>query len=162
MNLATIVLDVLLITAATFLLMLLLGALSRRLLGVRVSSARIFTAGIFGLGAGLGFESQFVWQAESYTPAVLPILLGVIFFVSVSVLVVAELLVPQGSIPRPVQWIPLMTRAFARNRRYTELLRIAARHRLFAIRFGPAGDRQTPDERRRQARALKRALSTLR
>lgn len=158
MNLATIVLDVLLITAATFILMVVLGAVSRRLLGVRVSSARIVTAGIFGLAAGLGFESQFVWQTESYTPAVLPILLGVIFFVAVSVLVVAELLVPQGSIPRPVQWIPLMGRAFARNKRYAELLRIATRHRLFAIRFGPAGERLSSSERRRQARALKHAL----
>lgn len=158
MNLAAIVLDVFLIAGATFLLMLLLGALSRRLLGVRVSSARIVLAGIVGLGAGLGFESQFVWQAESYTPAVLPILLGVIFFVAVSVLVVAELLVPHGSIPRPVQWIPLMKRAAARNKRYAELLRIAARHRLFATRFGSAGERLSSTERRSQARALKHAL----
>lgn len=158
MNLAAIFLDVLLIAGATFLLMLLLGALSRRLLGVRVSSARIVLAGIVGLAAGLGFEAQFVWKAESYTPAVLPILLGVIFFVGVSVLVIAELLVPRGSIPRPVQWIPLAKRAVARNRRYAELLRIAARHRLYATRLGAAGERLLSSERRNQARALKYAL----
>lgn len=158
MNLLIILLDVILITGATIILMVILGALSRKLLGVRVSSSRILVAGVFGLAAGLGFESQFVWKEENYTPAVVPILLGVIFFVAVSVLVVAELLVPQGSIPRPVQWIPLMKQSFARNRRYSELLRIAARHRLFAIRFGPAGERMATDDRRKQARSLKHAL----
>ena len=158
MNPAAIVFDVLLITGATIALMVLLGALSRRLLGVRVSSARIIVAGIVGLAAGLGFESQFVWQAESYTPALLPILLGVIFFIAVSVLVVTELLVPQGSIPRPDQWVPLTKRAFARNKRYSQLLRIAARHRLYAIKLGPSGESLTVSERRRHAQSLKRAL----
>lgn len=158
MNFGAILLDVVLLSAATLFLMVLLGTLSRRLLGVRVSSARIVVAGIFGFVAGLGFELQFVWRAESYTPAVLPIMLGAIFFVAVSVLVVAELLVPQGSIPRPSQWVPLTRRAIARNRRYTQLLRIAARHRLYAIKLGPAREILSVHERRQQAFRLKHAL----
>lgn len=158
MNLAAIALDALIILGATIVLMLLLGALSRRLLGVRISGGRILLAGVFGVGAGLGFESQFVWKAASYTPAVLPILFGVIFFVAMAVLVIAELLVPQGSLPRPDQWVPLTRRAFARNRRYLQMLRIAARHRLFAIKLGPAAQEIPASERRRQATALKLAL----
>ncbi|MBX3311599.1 MAG: hypothetical protein KF916_01690 [Microbacteriaceae bacterium] len=57
MNLAAIALDALIILAATIVLMSLLGALSRRLLGVRISTGRILLAGVFGVGAGLGFES---------------------------------------------------------------------------------------------------------
>lgn len=157
MNVATIVLDALLILSATALLMLILGAISRRLLGMRMSAARIVLAGALGLAAGVGFESQFVWRNAEYTPALIPILFGIIVFVAIAVLVVAELFIPQGSLPRPDQWAGLARSAFDRNRRYTELMRIFAKHRLFAIRLGPDGA-QTPAERRSQALALKHAF----
>ena len=57
MNLAVIAVDVALMLVATVVLMLLLGALSRRLLGVRMSAGRIILAGVLGLAAGVGFES---------------------------------------------------------------------------------------------------------
>lgn len=158
MNLGAILLDALLMLSATVLLMLLLGALSRRLLGVRMSAGRIILAGVIGLGAGVGFESQFVWRTANYTPAVIPILFGIIMLVAVAVLVLAELLVPQGSLPRPGQWAPLVKGAFDRNRRYMELLRIMGRHRLFTLRLGPAAENLHSTERRRQAMALKEAL----
>lgn len=158
MNLSAIVLDALLIIGVTVLVMLLIGALSQRLLGVRMSSGRIILAGLAGVGAGVGFESQFVWRAAEYTPAVIPILLGVIVLVSIAVLVAAEILVPQGSLPQPHQWPALTRQAFERNRRYVQLLRIAARHRLLAIRFEPGADEQHRRERRQQALALKEAL----
>ncbi|MBX3311600.1 MAG: AarF/ABC1/UbiB kinase family protein, partial [Microbacteriaceae bacterium] len=88
----------------------------------------------------------------------LPILFGVIFFVAMSVLVLAELLVPQGTLPRPDQWIPLARNTFARNKRYLQILRIAARHRLFAIKLGPAAQELSANERRKQATNLKLAL----
>lgn len=158
MNLSAIVLDALLIVGVTVLVMLLIGALSRRLLGVRMSSGRIILAGLAGLGAGVGFESQFVWRAAEYTPAVIPILLGVIVLVAIAVLVAAEILVPQGSLPQPHQWPALTRQAFERNRRYVQLLRIAARHRLLAIRFESGADEQHRRERQQQALALKEAL----
>lgn len=158
MNLSAIVLDALLIVGVTVLVMLLIGALSRRLLGVRMSSGRIILAGLAGLGAGVGFESQFVWRAAEYTPAVIPILLGVIVLVAIAVLVAAEILVPQGSLPQPHQWPALTRQAFERNRRYMQLLRIAARHRLLAIRFESGADEQHRRERRQHAIALKEAL----
>ncbi|MBS1905892.1 MAG: AarF/ABC1/UbiB kinase family protein [Actinobacteria bacterium] len=158
MNLAAIVLDVLLMSGGTVLLMLLLGALSRRLLGVRISAGRVILAGAVGLGAGVGFESQFVWRAADYTPAMIPVLFGIIILVAIAVLVVAELVVPQGTLPRPDQWGPLLRQSFDRNRRYLQLLRIIARHRLFALKLGDAQNDQRRAERRQQAAALKSAL----
>ena len=157
MNLAVIAVDVALMLVATVVLMLLLGALSRRLLGVRMSAGRIILAGVLGLAAGVGFESQFIWRATDYTPAMIPVLFGIIVLVAITVLVVAELLIPQGTLPRPDQWAHLVRAAFDRNTRYLELLRIAARHRLFTIRLGP-GSTAAAADRRAQAEALKRAL----
>lgn len=158
MNLAAIIVDVLLMLGATVALMFLLGILSRRLLRVRVSAGRIILAGVLGLAAGVGFESQFVWRSAEYTPAMIPVLFGIIVLVAIATLVVAELVVPQGSLPRPDQWIPLTRGAFDRNRRYIELLRIAARHRLFNIRLGDAAGEQKGEDTHRQAIALKLAL----
>ncbi|MCB8043204.1 hypothetical protein JM654_00300 [Microbacterium oxydans] len=149
MNLAVIVFDVLLMLAATVVLMLLLGALSRRLLGVRMSAGRIILAGVLGLAAGVGFESQFIWRAADYTPAMIPVLFGIIILVTVTVLVVSELLIPQGTLPRPDQWARLTRATFDRNNRYLELLRIAARHRLFTIKLGPGSNAaQAPSSKR--------------
>ena len=158
MNIPAIALDAFLMLGATVLLLMFLGTMSRRLLGVRMSAGRIILAGVLGLGAGVGFESRFVWRSADYTPALLPVLFGIILLVAIAVLVLAELLVPQGSLPRPDQWNKLIRGAFDRNRRYAELLRLSAKHRLFTIRLGPAGSAQTPAERRTQALALKRAL----
>lgn len=158
MNLAVIVFDVLLMLTATVVLMLLLGALSRRLLGVRMSAGRIILAGVLGLAAGVGFESQFIWRAADYTPAMIPVLFGIIILVAVTVLVVSELLIPQGTLPRPDQWVRLTRATFDRNSRYLELLRIAARHRLFTIKLGPGSNAAQGPRRNAQAHALKQAL----
>ena len=68
MDIAEIAFDALLMVGATVLLMLLLGAIARRLLGMHLSAARIVLAGVLGLAAGVGFESQFVWRTDNYTP----------------------------------------------------------------------------------------------
>lgn len=59
MNALSAVLDVVLMAVATVVAMLLIGTLSRRLLGVRVGVIRIVIAGLIGLGAEVGFESQY-------------------------------------------------------------------------------------------------------
>ena len=155
MNIAVIALDALLMVGGTALLMVILGALSERFLGARMSAGRILLAGALGLGAGLGFESQFVWRSADYTPALIPVLIGIILLVSVAVLVIAELLVPRGTLPRPNLWPRLIRQAFERQLRYVQLLRIIAKHRLFLIRLTP---NQSPAVLREQALDLKRAL----
>ncbi|MCB1274237.1 MAG: AarF/ABC1/UbiB kinase family protein [Leucobacter sp.] len=84
-------------------------------------------------------------------------LFGIILFAAIAVLVIAELLVPQGSLPRPDQWGKLTRQAFERNRRYTELLRIIAKHRLFTIKLGP-GSTRSASQHDAEALALKQAL----
>ena len=63
MSPVSIVLDVLLVVAAALLVVWVLGALARLLLGARMSLPRLLLAGALGLGAGVGFESRFVWSA---------------------------------------------------------------------------------------------------
>jgi len=156
MSVGSIVVDVIVMTAATVVAMLVIGAFARRVLGVRVGIVRIFLAGIIGLLAELGFESQFVWG--SYTPALIPVQFGIILFVAIAFLVIAELVVPQGTLPRPDQVLADIRRSRERSRRYAELLRIGARHRLLPFKLTTEQTSAGAAERRRQAAALTAAL----
>ncbi|GAB3799849.1 AarF/UbiB family protein [Humibacter antri] len=158
MTVLSAVLDVVLMAVATVIAMLLIGTLSRRLLGVRVGVIRIVIAGILGLGAEVGFESQYVWGKATYSPAIIPIQLAIIFFTAIAFLVVAELLVPQGSVARPDQWIPGMRRTLDRAARYSELLRIAGRNKLIPFTIDSDQTATAAMERTKQARAMVAAL----
>ncbi len=158
MNALTIMLDVAVMLAATVLAMLLIGVLSRRILGVRVGIVRILVAGAVGLGAQVGFESQFVWRNNQYTPALIPVQLGIIMLVAITVLVLGELIVPQGSVPRPDQWLSMVRRSAARTRRYLGLTRIATSRGLVPFRLNGEPTSAGHADRVRQAIALKSAL----
>ena len=158
MNIPQIVLSVLAMLLVTIASMALIGTFSRRVLGVRIGTIRITLAGLIGLAAEVGFESQFIWRQGEYTPALIPVQLGIILLGAVGFLVVAELAVPQGSMPRPDQWIPGIRRSAGRARRYSQLVGIAFRHRL--VPFKPNTDHTSAAsaERALAARALKAAL----
>lgn len=158
MNVSIVVLDIVMIVLAPIVTMLLIGALSRRLLGVRVGVIRILMAGLLGLAAEIGFESQFVWGNAQYSPALIPVQFAIVFFTATTFLVLAELLVPQGSPSRPDQWGPSFRRTLQRARRYSELSRIAFRHKLIPFTIDPASTETASRERSRQARALADAL----
>ncbi|GAA3889078.1 hypothetical protein GCM10022381_33600 [Leifsonia kafniensis] len=49
--------------------MIVIASFSRRILGTRIGIIRLLIAGILGLAAEVGFESQFVWDVQEYTPA---------------------------------------------------------------------------------------------
>lgn len=158
MNVSVVVLDIVMIVLAPIVTMLLIGALSRRLLGVRVGIIRILIAGLLGLAAEIGFESQFVWGNAQYSPALIPVQFAIVFFTATTFLVLAELLVPQGSLSRPDQWGSSVRRTLQRARRYSELSRIAFRHKLIPFTIDPASTETASRERARQARALADAL----
>ncbi|GAA3773531.1 hypothetical protein GCM10022240_26820 [Microbacterium kribbense] len=101
--------DVLVMAALTIVFMLVLSGFANRILEVRIGVVRLVLAGLLGLGARVGFESQFVWGEQAYTPALLPVQIGIVFLVAIAFLVLAELLVPVGSIPRPDRWLPAPT-----------------------------------------------------
>lgn len=134
MSVTAVLIDILVMVLATIAFMVILAAFVRRILGAQVGIVRIIIAGFLGLGAEVGFESQFVWNQQSYTPALIPVQLGIIMLVAVAFLVVAELLVPAGTIPRPDEWIPSMRRRSQRTKRYAQITRIALRTGLLPFR----------------------------
>ena len=77
-----------------------------------------------------------MWGRQEYTPALLPVQLGIIFLVAVAFLVIAELIVPAGSIPRPDQWIPGLKRSAQRTKRYADLARAIRQPSLTELFLG--------------------------
>ena len=147
-----------LICALTIVFMIILGSFARRILAVRVSTIRLVLAGVMGLGADVGFESQFVWGKQEYSPALLPLQIGIIFLVAIAFLVIAKLIVPAGSIPRPDQWIPSLRSRIDRGRRYSAISRIALKRGLIPFRPNTHPTAAGRKERTAQARALRGAL----
>ncbi|MDF0514249.1 AarF/UbiB family protein [Agromyces sp. H3Y2-19a] len=158
MNVGDVLLNVALMVALTLLFLAVLTAFVRRVLGVRVGIVRIVIAGFVGLAAEVGFESQVVWGKQDYSAALLPVQLGIVMFAAVAFLVIAEIIVPPGSIQRPDQWLPSLRRSAARTRRYTEISRIAVRHGLVPFRPNAEPTAAGHAERTRQAIALRAAL----
>lgn len=158
MSIASILVDVIVMIVLAFVSMVVIGAFARRVLSVRVGIFRIGVAGILGLVAETLFEAQFVWPAGAYSPALISVQIGIVLFVSVAFLVIAELLVPQGTVPRPDQWLPALRSGLDRSRRYTEIVRIAARHRLVPFKVNVENTSAGSAERTRQAAALNAAL----
>ena len=158
MGVGLIVLDIVIVITVTVLAMLLIGAFARRVLGTRVGTGRILIAGIIGLGADVGFESQFVWGVANYNAAMIPVQIGIILFAAVAFLVAAEVIVPQGTVPRPDQWVAGMRHSATRARRYSELVRIAVRHKLIPFKLNSEPTSAGSVERLRQATALRAAL----
>ena len=62
--------------------------------------------------------------------AFLTVVLGVPLIVAMIFIVVAEVLVPSGTVPQPVELIRGARRALARSRRYSQISRIAVQHGL--------------------------------
>lgn len=158
MNAADVLVNIVTMIVLTVVFMALLAAFVRRILGVHVGLGRIVIAGVLGLAAEVGFESRFVWNQQDYAPALVPVQLGIIILVAVAFLVIAELIVPAGSIPRPDQWIPGLRRRAERTRRYAEITNIALRRGLLPFRPNPDPSPAGSAERRRQAVALRGAL----
>ena len=84
---------------------IVLAMFVRRLLGVTVGLGRIIVAGLLGLGAEVGFESRFVWRDPNAGIALLPVQIGIVLIVATLFLVLAELVVPTGTIVRPDKWL---------------------------------------------------------
>ncbi|MFF5791003.1 ABC1 kinase family protein [Paeniglutamicibacter sp. NPDC012692] len=131
----------------------------RRLLGVTVGLGRIIIAGLLGLGAEVGFESRFVWKDAEAGISLLPVQIGIVLIVATMFLVVAELVVPTGTIVRPDKWIASLRARIARTRRYTEVTRIALSHGLLpAKRPSKGSNPAAAAERAASGKSLRLAL----
>lgn len=158
MDVTTMVIDIVWMSAAAIAAMIVIGVFIRRVLGVRVGTVRVIIAGLVGLGAEIGFESRVVWAGGQYTPALIPVQLSIILLAAVAFLVIVEIAIPQGTIPRIDQWVPGIVRTAGRARRYSQLVKLAFRYKLIPFRLDTAPTTVASQERRRQAIALKAAL----
>jgi ubiquinone biosynthesis protein len=151
--------SIVVVTFATVVFMVLLAAIVRRVLGVPIGILRILASGVVALGAEVAFEAQFIWNQQHSTVALIPVQLGIIVLVSMLFLVLGELVVPTGTIPRPDRWIPAIRARAERGRRYSQITRIALKHGLFPVRRpAPQSTMEGARARIQQARTLRLAL----
>jgi ubiquinone biosynthesis protein len=138
--------------------------LARRLLGLRFGMVRLLVAGFLGLLAAGPIAEALAGSVPrdggAATPVWFLILGGACALVVAMVfLVVAEALVPSGSVPGPLAWRRALRGRIARARRYSQISRIAFRHGLTPFLSGRRrAELDTPDGRRELARSVRQAL----
>lgn len=114
----------------TFLALVLGMALAaRRILGMRVGLVRTTIATLLAMSStGSLFSSLADDQGAS--SALATVLFGVTLLLLIGMLALAEVVVPTGSIPPPVDWFRAVRGRIARTRRYSRITAIAVRHGL--------------------------------
>jgi ubiquinone biosynthesis protein len=138
--------------------------LARRLLGLRFGLVRLLLAGLVGFAVAGPIAQALAGSVQgegAVTPLWFLILSGAAALVVAMVfLVVAEAVVPSGSLPGPLELRRALRGRIARTRRYSQISRIAVRHGLGPYLWGRRGraELDTPDGRERLARSLRLAL----
>jgi ubiquinone biosynthesis protein len=150
----------------TVLSVLIMGAGLRRLLGMRLSPLRTVLAALIVVFSAAPIITAIAGSSvSSKHPGLLPglwfVFLGVVIAMLVGMifLVIAEALVPSGSLPGPLYVLDSTRRMSSRARRYSQITRILARHGLIPyLRGGRRSELATADGRARLARSLRLAL----
>jgi ubiquinone biosynthesis protein len=118
------------VLAASVVVATVLAWTSRRLLGLSVGTGRALIAGLLGFGAAELLGRAVRVSQPGHLADFLTVVLGVPLLVAMVFIVVAEALVPSGTVPDPVEMVRGTRRALARSRRYSQITRIAVRHGL--------------------------------
>ncbi|MFD0822592.1 ABC1 kinase family protein, partial [Micromonospora zhanjiangensis] len=153
----------LLIVPTLLVTVLLFGTVIRRLLGVRLGPVRTVAAAVLALLVVGPIMQTLTPDPVPTDPATIALLLGLTVccasLVAMAVVVIAEAIVPDGSLPGPVELLHGWRSRFARTRRYGEIVRIAVRHGLGRFLRGRrhVGVASSPS-RRQLARSVRRAL----
>ena len=139
------------------------GAVIRRLLGVRVGPVRTVLGALLAFllsGPLLYAMLPAPLEADTGTKLVfLTLAVATASLVAMVVLVIAEVLVPEGSLPGPVELWRSSRARLARTRRYLQILRILVRHGLARFLRGQRHSGLDSSAFRRElARSLRRAL----
>ena len=150
----------------TVLTVLVLAVGVRRLMGMTLSPLRTVIAALIAFFSASPIITAMAGSAlSSKHPGVLPglwfVLLGVAVAVLVGMifLVIAEALVPSGSLPGPLYALRGARRLARRARRYSQITRILVRHGLIPyLRGGRRSELATREGRARLARSLRLAL----
>lgn len=151
----------------------LVAYIARRVLGVPIGWPRSILVGlimIVSLGTSLpwiAFNSGLVEVTEDRVPVGLLLIFILVlawgFFLAIAFLVVAELIIPTGTIPTPWRVLRSIRERFRRFRRYVQVIAIAVRHGLGGFLRPRPRDRVTglAAETRTAsvARSLRRALN---
>lgn len=153
--------------AALFTMLPVLGFAfaARRLLGLPFSLPRTLLAGViaFVLASPIitAVGGTTVTRTRDVFPGLWFVLLGVVIALTVGMifLVVAEALLPSGSLPGAIHVIRGLRQRVRRARRYAQISRIVTRHGLAPyLRGSRRAELATADGRARLARSLRRAL----
>lgn len=128
MNAASLIVNAVLIVLTGGALLVGLAVGARRLLALQLGVVRTILAGLVGSAAWLTFGITI--QRPQHRPLVLTtVQLGIALLAAMAFLVLAEAVVPSGSV-RPLAWARALRHRLARVRRYLQILQIAARHGL--------------------------------
>ncbi len=155
------------LSVTALLMILALAAVTRRLLGVRLGVVRTFLAALLAFALAPPMLSpildSFRGVGTGADPGIGPmwllfLVVMCVVLIPMVILVLAEALVPPGSVPGPLEAFRSLRGRVRRGRRYSQITRIAIRHGLGPYLRG-RGDR--PEDRTatvRLATSLRQAL----
>lgn len=160
-------LGTLVVSTAVLLMILVLATVAQRLLGVRFGPLRTFLAAMVAWGLAQPVLSPLIASFgpvdEKTTPdaGALGLLLLVVMcmvLIPMVILVLAEALVPPGSVPGPLELVRSLRGRLSRTRRYSQITRIAIRHGLGPYLRGRGERLEDRTGKVRLARSLRQAL----
>jgi ubiquinone biosynthesis protein len=146
------------VLATSIVLVAALAWASRQLLGLPVGTLRAFIAGLLGFVVAYLLGRSLQAAQPGHAVAFFTVVLGVPLIVAMIVIVAAEVLVPSGTGPGPVEVIRGVRSAVARSRRYWQISRIAVRHGLGPYLRGRRRGEDAARGRAALALSLRRAL----
>jgi ubiquinone biosynthesis protein len=146
------------VLATSIALVAALAWASRQLLGLPVGTLRALTAGVVGFVVAYLLGRSLHAAQPGHEVAFFTIVLGVPLIVAMIFIVAAEVLVPSGTGPGPLEVIRGVRSAVARSRRYWQISRIAVRHGLGPYLRGRRRGADADGGRAALALSLRRAL----
>lgn len=152
---------------ALLVMILILATVAQRLLGVRFGWIRTFAAAFLAFTLGTPILTPMLKPFERIRPGEDPGIgaLWILFLVGMCIvlipmvfLVLAEALVPPGSIPGPIETVRSLRGRISRARRYSQITRIAFKHGLGPYLRGRGDALEDRSGKVRLARSLREAL----
>ncbi|MFI7415961.1 ABC1 kinase family protein [Nonomuraea sp. NPDC049684] len=160
-------LGTLFVSLAILVMILLLATAAQRLLGVRFGALRTFLAAMVAWGLAQPMLTPVIASFGPVDPETTPDAgaLGLLLLIAMCmvlipmvILVLAEALVPPGSVPGPLEVLRSLRGRIRRARRYSQITRIAFRHGLGPYLRGRGESLEDRSGKVRLARSLRQAL----
>ncbi|MBB5077598.1 ABC1 kinase family protein [Nonomuraea endophytica] len=152
---------------SVLIMVLIVARLAQRLLGVHLGGFRVFMAAVIGFALSGPIFAPIIGGFQNLRPGEDPgfgavwvvVVLGMLaVLIPMVILVMAEALVPPGSIPGPIEVVKGLRGRISRGRRYSQITRIAIRHGLGPYLRGRGESLNDRSGKVRLARSLREAL----